>query len=56
LNGAALTKFKQLVNDINARGFDNAARVIARIEMTSFVAEHGKEACDQAFKEMRHCP
>lgn len=47
-------EFEKLVNDVSlpTGRINNGRRVIARLQMTQFVEEHGRDACDAAFKEM----
>jgi hypothetical protein len=52
LNKKEFAEFRRLVNGVNERGFDNANRVISRVSMTKFIEEHGREACDEAFKRI----
>jgi len=44
-------EFENLVEDVSSRV--NATRVMARLRMRAFVAKHGKEACDLAFKKIK---
>lgn len=50
---AELREFRKLVDRAGARGFDNADRVLARIEMKTFVAKHGKAKCDAMWAEIK---
>jgi len=41
-------KFNALVDGVSSR--DQMERIKARLNLNKFVMEHGKEACDEAFK------
>jgi len=54
LTAKQFAEFEILVDDVSLPSgrYNNGRRVIARLEMRTFVAKHGKEACDIAFKKI----
>lgn len=55
LSKAAREEFAKLVDEVSLPSgrINNGRRVIARLRMNKFVEEHGKEACDAAFEEIK---
>lgn len=47
---AEITEFDKLVDAVSSR--DQVKRIEARMDMSSFVAKHGKEKCDAMFAHL----
>ncbi|ELQ8317587.1 TPA: hypothetical protein L6A34_31420 [Pseudomonas aeruginosa] len=45
-----ITEFDKLVDAVSSR--DQVKRIEARMDMSSFVAKHGKEKCDAMFAHL----
>lgn len=44
-------EFETLIDDVNSHS--NGTRVVGRLRMSKFVAEHGKDVCDAEYKRMK---
>lgn len=49
---AEFNEFRRLVDGTGAPGFDNHKRVVARLDLNTFVAKHGKEKCDLMYADL----
>ena len=49
---AEFAEFSALVDDVNAKGFNNPRRPIGRVNIKAFEAKHGTEKCKAMFAEI----